>query len=223
MKKWTKYTGDEILYNALDENDKIGGESMFEDAIKQGLLISSDGDCQLLKFHYTDGFGWYFQDNKITFILHECKVGDSVTGKTIRGYKTCLRKAFLQTIGYYYKIKNREFNKFSKKLAGIANDFGYEDITKFVMDHFGMFLITTPKFVSQITFKDEGISELVENLGPIIKEAESQGFTPSGYWSYEPLHKKMEELDLDDIQFEMMPDKVDLADTGEILNNILTL
>lgn len=218
MLKWSKYTGDEIIYNALDVNNKIGGESMLEDAVKQGILISSGGECQLLKFHYTDGFGWYFQDQKITFILHECKVG--IAGKTIRGYKACLRKSFLQIIGYYYKIKTRQFNKFSKKLVGIAQDFGYEDVTKFVMDHFGMFLITTPKFVSQITVSD--FQEVINGLENLILEAENKGYTPSTYWKYDPLREAMEQIDLEDVQFEMMPDNVDLANTGEILNKILT-
>lgn len=220
MKQWTSYTGDEILYNALDTDGNIGGESMLEDAVKQALLISSGGDCQLLKFHYTDGFGWYFQDNKITFILHECKVGDSVTGKTIRGYVTCLRKAFVQIIGYYYKIKNKKFTKFSKKLSEIAKEFGYEDVTQFVIDNFGMFLITTPKFVCQITMKD--VSEFVNSLEPLINQAEAEGFSPSEYWKYDALRERVNQFNMDDVQFEMMPDYVDIANTGEILNNILT-
>ena len=214
---WKSYTGEEILYNASDEEGKVSNEPMFEDAIKQGLNISSNGECLLLKFYWTDGFGWYFNGKEITFILHECKVGDSVVGKTIRGYTTCIKKALLQIIGYYLKIKNREYTKFSKKLTDLANSFGYSDVTNFIVDHFGMFLITTPKFVCNITV-NEDISNLISKLEPIIQNTDK---SPSQYWSDKNLKEIMLSFDIDDIPFEMMPDNVDLADTGKILNCIL--
>ncbi len=215
MNEWKRYTGEEILYNALDENGIISNEPMLEDAVKQGINISSNGDCLLLKFYWTDGFGWYFKDDKIVFILHECKVGDAVVGKTIKGYKTCLRKALLQSIGYYFKIKNYKYNRFSKKLKDLAGEFGYTDINKFIIDHFGMFLITTPKFVCHITMTDD-IMKLIDTLEEPISNTTS---SPSKYW--DDMKDIMLNFDVDDLPFEMMPDSVDLADTGEILNSIL--
>ena len=215
-KKWNSYTGEEILYNAMDNNGSISNEPMFEDAIKQGLNISSDGDCLLLKFYWTDGFGWYFNGTDIVFILHECKIGNAV-GKTFRGYLTCVKKAFLQIIGYYFKIKNGEYSRFSKKLSDLAIIFGYTDISKFIIDHFGMFLITSDKFVCNITINDS-IKELLSKLEEPIKNTEK---TPSKYWEEESLKKIMQDFDILDIPFTMMPDNVDLADTGKILNNIL--
>lgn len=217
MEKWNSVTGEEILYNAMDSDGKIGGESMLEDAIKLGIQESSNNECKLLKFYYTDGFGWYFHNNKIVFILHECKVGNSVTGKTMKGYMTCLRKALLQDIGYFFKIKNREYTKFSAKLVDLAKQFGYTNVTNFIIDNFGMFLITTDKFVSSITMTDT-VRELIDTLEPYIAITEK---SPSKYWEDKVLRGIMEEFDVLDVPFAMMPDKVDLADTGEILNNIL--
>lgn len=219
MDKWKRYTGEEILYNALDENGVVSNEPMLEDAVKLGISTSSNGECILLKFYWTDGFGWYFKDGKITFILHECKVGDSVVGRTMRGYKTCLKKALLQDIGYYFKIKNYQYTKFSKKLKDLAEEFGYTDINKFIIDHFGMFLITTPKFVCHATMT-ENIKRLINTLEDSISKATS---SPSEYWGDKTSNMKqiMLDFDADDLPFEMMPDRVDLADTGEILNSIL--
>lgn len=212
MRTWKKYSGEEILYNASDGNN----EAMLEDAIKQGLAISSNGECLLLKFYWTDGFGWYFKDNKITFILHECKTGDSVVGKTMRGYKTCLRKALLQNIGYYFKIKHYKYTKFSKKLSDLASEFGYTDINKFVIDHFGMFLITTPKFICHVTL-NSNIKQLINTLEEPISNCNK---SPSEYWNTD-MKQIMLNFDMDDLPFEMMPDAVDLANTEQILNNIL--
>lgn len=212
---WTSYTGEEILYNALDENGELGGEPIFEDSVKQGILISSKGECQLLKFYYTDGFGWYFNNNKIIFILHECKVG--ITGKTLKGYSTCLRKALLQNIGYYQKIKNKQYIKFSKKLIELAKKFNYDDVNQFIIDHFGMFLITTPKFVSNVVV-DDSIKELIASLEESMINTDK---SPSKYWEDETMRNIMENFDIQNIPFEMMPDHVDLANTGEILNKLL--
>ena len=219
MSQWKRYTGEEILYNALDENGIVSNEPMLEDAVKQGINISSNGECLLLKFYWTDGFGWYFNNGKITFILHECKVGKSVVGNTIRGYKTCLKKALLQNIGYYFKIKNREYTRFSKKLKDLAEEFGYQDINRFIIDHFGMFLITTPKFISHITITDD-IKSLIKSLEIPISNATT---SPSEYWDDKTSNMKQIMLDfnVDDLPFEIMPDRVDLANTGDILNKIL--
>ena len=219
MSQWKRYTGEEILYNALDENGIVSNEPMLEDAVKQGINISSNGECLLLKFYWTDGFGWYLKNGKITFILHECKVGKSVVGNTIRGYKTCLKKALLQNIGYYFKIKNREYTRFSKKLKDLAEEFGYQDINRFIIDHFGMFLITTPKFISHITITDD-IKSLIKSLEIPISNATT---SPSEYWDDKTSNMKQIMLDfnVDDLPFEIMPDGVDLANTGDILNKIL--
>ena len=56
MDKWKRYTGEEILYNALDENGVVSNEPMLEDAVKLGISTSSNGECILLKFYWTDGF-----------------------------------------------------------------------------------------------------------------------------------------------------------------------
>lgn len=193
---------------------------MLEDAVKQGMLISSGGECRLLKFYYTDGFGWYFDGQRITFILHECKTDQKFVGNTIRSYSTCLRKALLQNIGYYFKIKHGKFSTFSKNLVALAHEFGYDDTVQFIIDHFGMFLITTPKFVCAVTV-NEIIRNLLGVIEPYIVNAEQDGLSPSKYWENVPLRSIMENLSVDDFTFQMMPDKVDLADTGEILNNIL--
>lgn len=212
---WKSYSGEEILYNASDENGKVSNESMLEDAVKQGLSTASDNSCQLLKFYWTDGFGWYFNGSKITFILHECKV--EKVGKTLRGYSTCLRRALLQDIGYYFKIKNKEYTKFSKRLKDLADNFGYSDISEFIISHFGMFLITTPKFICHVTMSEE-ILNLIESLGKALKGI---NLSPSHYWENETLKQIMLNFDVQDLNFELMPDNVDLANTGEILNTIL--
>lgn len=217
MGEWKRYTGEEILYNALGEDGLVSNEPMLEDAVKQGINISSRGECLLLKFYWTDGFGWYFKEGKIVFILHECKVGDPVVGKTIRGYKTCLRKALLQNIGYYFKIKNYKYTKFSKKLKDLSEEFGYNDVNKFIIDHFGMFLITTPKFVCHITMTDN-IVKLINTLSDPISNATN---SPSEYWDDSFMKKIMLDFDVDNLPFEVMPDSVDLANTGKILNSII--
>ena len=51
MDKWKRYTGEEILYNALDENGVVSNEPMLEDAVKLGISTSSNGECILLKFY----------------------------------------------------------------------------------------------------------------------------------------------------------------------------
>lgn len=217
MNTWKSYTGEEILFNALDENGNIGGESMLEDSIKQGILISSYGECQLLKFYYTDGFGWYFKNNKITFILHECKVTD--VGTTLRGYVTCIKKALLQNVGYYFKIKHKQYTKFSKKLILLAKEFGYIDVAQFIIDNFGMFLITSPKFICNIDMSNN-IKQLINLLEQPIKNCE---VSPSKYWDIPELREIIEKnLNFLDIPFCAMPDNVNLANTGEILNRILS-
>ena len=84
----------------------------------------------------------------------------------------------MQNIGYYFKKKNREYTRFSKKLKDLAEEFGYQDINRFIIDHFGMFLITTPKFISHITITDD-IKSLIKSLEIPISNAST---SPSEYW-----------------------------------------
>ena len=167
MSEWKTITGSEIIDSCI-EDDKIRPlESVVEDAYKQNWLLASDGELKLLKLYYTDGFGWYFNrtTNKLIFVLHECKVlGVDSEFKSIklRSYITCIKKALLQAIGYYNKIKNRSYSSFSKELKGIAKLFDYDDVNQFIINHFGLFLITCPNFVGHVKFSE--IKDLVKSL-----------------------------------------------------------
>ena len=112
MNKWKPITGSEIIDSCIEDNNIKPLESAVEDAYKQNWLLASDGELKLLKLYYTDGFGWYFnkKTRQLTFVLHECKVlGVDTEFKAVKlkSYITCIKKALLQAIGYYNKIKNK--------------------------------------------------------------------------------------------------------------------
>ena len=221
MKEWKTITGSEIIDSCI-EDDKIRPlESAVEDAYKQNWLLASDGELKLLKFYYTDGFGWYFnkKDGKLTFVLHECKVlgvDSEFKAVKLKNYITCIKKALLQAIGYYYKIKNREYTSFSKELKKVAKDFGYDDINKFIVDNFGLFLITCPNFVGHIKFSE--VKDLVESLKEPINKAQH---SPSKYWDKEAEMKEiMNAWDAENVSL-IPTEKYDTTDTQKILQEIL--
>ena len=157
MTNWKTITGSEIIDSCIEDNTIRPLESVVEDAYKQNWLLASDGELKLPKLYYTDGFGWYFnrKSNKIVFVLHECKVlgvDSEYKAVKLKSYITCIKKALLQAIGYYNKIKNKSYTSFSKELKKLAKEFNYDDVNQFIIDNFGLFLITCPNFVGHIKF-----------------------------------------------------------------------
>lgn len=221
MNNWKIITGSEIIDSCIEDNTIRPLESVVEDAYKQNWLLASDGELKLLKLYYTDGFGWYFnrKSNKIVFVLHECKVlGVDSKYKAIKlkSYITCIKKALLQAIGYYNKIKNKSYTSFSKELKKLAKEFNYDDVNQFIIDNFGLFLITCPNFVGHIKFSD--IKDLVKSLEEPMNRSE---VTPSKYWSKDFRLKTIMEL-WDPENVELIPtEKYDTTDTQKILNEII--
>lgn len=221
MNNWKVITGSEIIDSCIEDNTIRPLESVVEDAYKQNWLLASDGELKLLKLYYTDGFGWYFnrKSNKIVFVLHECKVlGVDSEYKAIKlkSYITCIKKALLQAIGYYNKIKNKSYTSFSKELKKLAKEFNYDDVNQFIIDNFGLFLITCPNFVGHIKFSD--IKDLVKSLEEPMNRSE---VTPSKYWSKDFRLKTIMEL-WDPENVELIPtEKYDTTDTQKILNEII--
>lgn len=220
MESWKSISGTEIINSCIEDDTIKPLENVVEDAYKQNWLLASNGELKLLKLYYTDGFGWYFnkQSNQIVFVLHECKVlGVNSKFKAIK-FKTyihCIKKALLQAIGYYFKIKNKEYSSFSKELKDIAKQFNYSDINKFIIDNFGLFLITCPNFVAHVKYSD--IKSLIEKLEHNIKNCK---LTPSKYWSDTTLRKIMENWNPEDVLL-IPSEQYDTTDTQKILNEIL--
>ena len=221
MSEWKAITGSEIIDSCIEDNNIRPLESIVEDAYKQNWLLASEGELKLLKLYYTDGFGWYFnkKTHKLVFVLHECKVlGVDSEFKAIKlkSYITCIKKALLQAIGYYNKIKNKSYISFSKELKNIAKEFNYDDINQFIVDHFGLFLITCPNFVGHIKFSD------VKDLVAVLEEPMNKSaFTPSKYWSKDPdLKRIMDTWDPENVSL-IPTEKYDTTDTQRILNEII--
>ena len=221
MTNWKTITGSEIIDSCIEDNTIRPLESVVEDAYKQNWLLASDGELKLLKLYYTDGFGWYFnrKSNKIVFVLHECKVlgvDSEYKAVKLKSYITCIKKALLQAIGYYNKIKNKSYTSFSKELKKLAKEFNYDDVNQFIIDNFGLFLITCPNFVGHIKFTD--IKDLVKSLEEPMNRSE---VTPSKYWSKDFRLKTLMEL-WDPENVELIPtEKYDTTDTQKILNEII--
>lgn len=221
MTNWRTITGSEIIDSCIEDNTIRPLESVVEDAYKQNWLLASDGELKLLKLYYTDGFGWYFnrKSNKIVFVLHECKVlgvDSEYKAVKLKSYITCIKKALLQAIGYYNKIKNKSYTSFSKELKKLAKEFNYDDVNQFIIDNFGLFLITCPNFVGHIKFSD--IKDLVTSLEEPMNRSE---VTPSKYWSKDFRLKTIMEL-WDPENVELIPtEKYDTTDTQKILNEII--
>ena len=221
MTEWKTITGSEIINSCIEDNITRPLESVVEDAYKQNWLLASNGELKLLKLYYTDGFGWYFnkQTNQLIFVLHECKVlGVESEFKAIKlkSYITCIKKALLQAIGYYNKIKNRSYSSFSKELKNIANTFNYTDINQFIIDNFGLFLITCPNFVGHVKFSD--IKDLVISLEQPMNDSK---VSPSKYWSKDyVLRQIMDEWNPENV-FLIPTDQYDTTDTQRILNEII--
>lgn len=220
MKEWKLITGSEIIDSCIEDNNIRPLESVVEDAYKQNWLLASEGELKLLKLYYTDGFGWYFnrKTRKLIFVLHECKVlgvDSEFKAVKMKTYRTCIKKALLQAIGYYNKIKNRSYSSFSKELKAVAKEFNYDDVNQFIVDHFGLFLITCPNFVGHIKFST--VKDLVLSLETPMNESL---VTPSKYWSDLKLKKIMEAWNDDEVA--LIPTKeYDTTDTQRILNEII--
>ena len=221
MTNWKTITGSEIIDSCIEDNTIRPLESIVEDAYKQNWLLASNGELKLLKLYYTDGFGWYFnrKSNKIVFVLHECKVlgvDSEYKAVKLKSYITCIKKALLQAIGYYNKIKNKSYTSFSKELKKLAKEFNYDDVNQFIIDNFGLFLITCPNFVGHIKFSD--IKDLVKSLEEPMNRSE---VTPSKYWSKDFRLKTIMEL-WDPENVELVPtEKYDTTDTQKVLNEII--
>lgn len=221
MNKWKAITGSEIIDSCIEDNTVRPLESVVEDAYKQNWLLASDGELKLLKLYYTDGFGWYFnrQANKVIFVLHECKVlgvDSDFKSVKLKSYITCIKKALLQAIGYYNKIKNRSYNSFSKELKNLAKTFNYDDVNQFIIDNFGLFLITCPNFVGHVKFTD--IKDLVISLEEPMNRSE---VTPSKYWSKDfRLRTLMDAWNPENVSL-IPTEQYDTTDTHKILNEII--
>jgi hypothetical protein len=221
MSEWKTITGSEIIDSCIEDNQIKPLESVVEDAYKQNWLLASDGELKLLKLYYTDGFGWYFnkKTNKIVFVLHECKVlgvDSDFKAVKLKSYITCIKKALLQAIGYYNKIKNRSYSSFSKELKLLASKFNYEDVNQFIIDNFGLFLITCPNFVGHVKYSD--IKDLVTSLEEPMNKSE---VTPSKYWSKDFRLKTIMELWNPENVSLIPTDKYDTTDTQKVLNEII--
>lgn len=221
MSDWKTITGSEIIDSCIEDDTVRPLESVVEDAYKQNWILASEGELKLLKLYYTDGFGWYFnkQSNKIVFVLHECKVlgaGSDYKAVKFKTYIACIKKALLQAIGYYNKIKNRCYTSFSKELRNLASEFNYNDVNQFIIDNFGLFLITCPNFVGHIKFTD--IKDLVTSLEEPMNNSE---VTPSKYWSKDlTLREIMDKWNPENVSL-IPTEKYDTTDTQKILNEIL--
>lgn len=221
MSEWKSITGSEIIDSCIEDDTIRPLESIVEDAYKQNWLLASNGELRLLKLYYTDGFGWYFnkKTQKLIFVLHECKVlgvDSEFKAVKLKSYITCIKKALLQAIGYYNKIKNRSYSSFSKELKNIAKVFNYNDVNQFIIDNFGLFLITCPNFVGHVKFSD--IHDLVMTLEEPMNNSE---VSPSKYWSKDPILKQIMEQWNPENVFLIPTDKYDTTDTQRILNEII--
>ena len=221
MRDWKNISGTEIIDSCIEDDKIRPRESEVEDAYKQNWMLASDGELKLLKLYYTDGFGWYYNKNthKVIFVLHECKVlgAESKFNEVKYGtYQESLKKALLQVIGYYNKIKNKSYSSFSKDLKKLAQEFEYSDVNQFIIDNFGLFLITCPNFVAHVKFTD--VKELVEQLEEPMNKSE---ITPSKYWSKDPTLKNiMEKWNINDLGF-IATDKYNTTDTQRVLNELM--
>ena len=207
MIAWKNISGSEIIDSCIEDNKIRPRESEVEDAYKQNWMLASEGELKLLKLYYTDGFGWYHnkETNQVVFVLHECKVlGVNSEFKEVQigAYIEAVKKALLQVIGYYNKIKNKSYSSFSKELKRLAKQFDYEDANQFIIDNFGLFLITCPNFVAHVTFSE--VEDLVQCLEEPMNNSE---VTPSKYWSKDPI--------LRDIMESWNPNNVSLISTKE--------
>lgn len=221
MSNWKTITGSEIIDSCIEDNNVKPLESVVEDAYKQNWLLASDGELKLLKLYYTDGFGWYFnkKTKQLTFVLHECKVigaGAEFKAVKIKTYLTCIKKALLQAIGYYNKIKNKSYKSFSKELKKLAKDFNYDDVNQFIIDNFSLFLITCPNFVGHVKFSD--VKDLVKSLEEPMNNSE---VSPSKYWSGDKeLKAIMERWNPGDVAL-IPTEQYDTTDTQKVLEEIV--
>ena len=134
----------------------------------------------------------------------------------LKSYITCIKKALLQAIGYYNKIKNKSYSSFSKELKALATSFNYQDVNQFIIDNFGLFLITCPNFVGHVKFSD--VKDLVKSLEEPMNQTE---FTPSKYWTKDAVLKNMMEVWNPENVSLIPTDKYDTTDTQKVLNEII--
>jgi hypothetical protein len=218
MKEWKSVTGQEILNEAGGDKGIPPSEAILEDVIKNRVCLSSDGKCNFYKFYHTDGLGMYKVmdegSEKIAFAIHECKAGDVAVGKTMRGHITCLKKALLQSIMYYLKIKTGKYLRFTKSYEWAAKAAGYSEVNKFVIDNFKMFYITTNKFCCRIPVD----KEILSLIGMIEKVPTEK--SPSTSWSDFKL-RDIVENNFPNLKIDLMPEEVDIRDVGTTLNSLL--
>ena len=152
-------------------------------------------------------------------MLHECKVigaGAEFKAVKIKTYLTCIKKALLQAIGYYNKIKNKSYKSFSKELKNLAKEFNYDDVNQFIIDNFGLFLITCPNFVGHVKFSD--VKDLVKSLEEPMNNSE---VSPSKYWSGDKeLKAIMERWNPGDVAL-IPTEQYDTTDTQKVLEEIV--
>ena len=89
-------------------------------------------------------------------------------------------------------------------------------VNKFIIDHFGLFLITCPNFVGHVKFSE--IKDLVKSLEEPMNNSE---VTPSKYWSKDVvLRSIMENWNPENVSL-IPTEKYDTTETQKILNEIL--
>ena len=94
--------------------------------------------------------------------------------------------------------------------------FNYEDVNQFIIDNFGLFLITCPNFVGHIKFSD--VKDLVKSLEEPMNKSE---VTPSKYWSKDPeLKSIMDAWNPENVSL-IPTEKYDTTDTQKVLNEII--
>jgi hypothetical protein len=101
-------------------------------------------------------------------------------------------------------------------LKNIAKEFEYDDVNQFIIDNFGLFLITCPNFVGHIKFSD--VKDLVKSLEEPMNATD---VTPSKYWSKDPeLKRIMEAWNPENVSL-IPTEKYDTTDTQKVLNEII--
>ena len=114
------------------------------------------------------------------------------------------------------------FMKDKQKSSRISNEFE-ESISRYyasrdyIVNNFGLFLMTNERFVSNIDMDDK-VRTLLDELEPLVLDTDK---SPSKYWEDHRMRAVMESFDVMDYPFDFMKQSVDIMNTGEILNNHL--
>ena len=114
----------------------------------------------------------------------------------------------------YIPMKGKK--KVISDLKKLAKDFNYDDVNQFIIDNFGLFLITCPNFVGHVKFSD--IKDLVKSLEEPMNNSE---VSPSKYWSGDKeLKAIMERWNPGDVAL-IPTEQYDTTDTQKILEEIV--